>query len=225
MIKPKEFSNSDKTVNVVDRSAHHKQMDVVRKIWHNSDSEEFGLERIFRLFLSITQLFTPVMLIKVYFGRKGFIKRKISVELYLLSKILFPLCCIVFEWFNTITLVANSIFLIETLLYLGNLVFLSDMVKPHSYRRALLFTFLNYIEIGFGFAALYSHLNANNNFNTGHPFQTKMEAIYFSFITASSIGYGDFAPNTGIGEFLVICQSLIFFLFIAIFMGFFVSKV
>jgi hypothetical protein len=88
----------------------------------------------------------------------------------------------------------------------------------------LLFTFLNYIEICFGFAALYSHLNAQNNFNTVRPFQTKMEAIYFSFITSSSIGFGDFAPNTGIGEFLVICQSLIFFLFIAIFMGFFVSK-
>ncbi len=207
-----------------EQSAYRKQLHIVSTIWRNNRSEAFGLEWLVRLFLSASQLITPVMLIKVLFGRRDFYRRKIAVEYYLFFKIFFPLSCILFGWFNTVTLVVNSTMLVETLLYLVNLVFLSDVVKPHSYRRALLFTFLNYIEICFGFAALYSHLNAQNNFNTVRPFQTKMEAIYFSFITSSSIGFGDFAPNTGIGEFLVICQSLIFFLFIAIFMGFFVSK-
>jgi len=211
-------------MNHQEEGAFAKQLRIVRSIWKNEQGTEFGLERLVRIFMSVSQLLTPVMLVKVLFESSGFLNRKIAVECYLLCKILFPLCCILFEWYNTIALVINATMLIETLFYLINLVFLSDLVKPHSYRRALLFTFLNYIEICFGFAALYSNLNANNRFNTVRPLQTKMEAIYFSFVTSSSIGYGDLAPNTGIGEFLVICQSLIFFLFIAIFMGFFLSK-
>ena len=225
MFKRKYSSETDKNSETQPTSAFRKQLEIVRKIKHNQQGSEFGLERIIRLFLSAAQLITPVMLLKSYFGRLGFLQRKLAVELYLLFKIVFPLTCILFEWLNTATLLVNSFFLVETLLYLLNLVFLSDLVKPHSYRRALLFTFLNYIEICFGFAAIYSHLNLSNNFNTLRPFQTKMEAVYFSFITASSIGYGDFWPNTGVAEFLVVCQSLIYFLFIAIFMGFFVSKV
>ncbi|MFZ4543970.1 MAG: potassium channel family protein [Saprospiraceae bacterium] len=207
-----------------EQPAFKKQLHIVNSILENENISTFGLERTVRIFMSASQLFTPVMLIKVYFGRHGFLKKKIAVEYYLLFKIFFPLSCIMFEWFNIFSLVLNITMLAETLLYLGNLVLLSDVAKPHSYRRALLFTFLNYIEICFGFAALYGHLNMHGDFNTVHPFQTKMETIYFSFVTSSSIGYGDYVPNTGIAEFLVICQSLIFFLFIAIFMGFFVSK-
>jgi hypothetical protein len=207
------------------QNAFTKQVQLISDIWQNPNLDSFGIERLVRLFLATTQLFVPVMLIKVVFEKWGYFERKLAVETYLLFKIAFPLCCIFQEWYNYIALIINVLFLCETLLYLANLVFLSDVTKPHSYRRALLFVFLNYIEIALGFAALYDYLNKYNLFSANHAFQNKLEPIYFSFVTAASIGYGDFVPATSIGEFLVILQSLIFFLFVAIFMGFFVGKV
>ncbi len=206
------------------QNAIEKQWQIVKNIWENQSVDAFGVERLARLFLALTQFIMPVLLIKLLFGKLGFFERKLAVECYLLFKIAFPLMCIFKDWSSSIPLIINVIFLLETLLYLANLVFLSDLMKPHSYRRALLFVFLNYIEIGLGFAAIYDYLNENQLFSTEHAFQTKLEAIYFSFVTASSIGYGDFFPTSDIGQCLVICQSLIFFLFVAIFMGFFVSK-
>jgi hypothetical protein len=206
------------------QNALEKQWQIIENIWENQSVNTFGIERLARLFLALTQLVMPVMLIKLLFGRFGFFERKLAVESYLLFKIAFPLLCIFYGWHSPIPLIINVIFLSETLLYLANLVFLSDLTKPHSYRRALFFVFLNYIEIGLGFAAIYDYLNHNQLFSNQHAFKNKLEAVYFSFVTASSIGYGDFFPTSDIGQFLVICQSLIFFLFVAIFMGFFVSK-
>jgi hypothetical protein len=224
LIKKIFWGNTDVTLFDT-QNALEKQWDIVTNIWENQSVDTFGLERLARLFLASTQLFMPVMLIKLVFGKFGFFERKLAVESYLVFKIAFPLLCIFQEWHNLTALIINVIFLSETLLYLANLVFLSDLTKPHSYRRALLFVFLNYLEIGLGFAAIYDYLNQNQLFSNQHAFKNKLEAIYFSFVTASSIGYGDFFPTTDIGQFLVICQSLIFFLFVAIFMGFFVSKV
>lgn len=206
-------------------NAFEKQLSIIKNIWQNETVDSFGLERLARLFLATTQLFFPVMLLKVLFGRWGFIYKKLAVELYLVFKIIFPFCCIVLNWNHPIIISLNALLLLETLLYLANLVFLNDITKPHSYRRALFFIFLNYIEIGLGFAALYNYLNNIQQFSSKTPFATKMEAIYFSFITSASIGFGDFTPTTSIAMFLAICQSMIYFLFVAIFMGFFISKV
>ena len=219
------FWGVPETALLEDQNVISKQWHIVEDIWNNQSVNTFGIERLARLILALTQLIMPVMAVKLIFSKFGFFERKLAVESYLLFKIFFPLLCIFQEWHNPIALIINVIFLSETLLYLANLVFLSDLTKPHSYRRALLFVFLNYIEIALGFAAIYDYLNKFNMFSVAYTFRNKIEPIYFSFVTAASIGYGDFVPATSIGQFLVICQSLIFFLFVAIFMGFFVGKV
>lgn len=205
-------------------NAFNKQLIIIKQIWDNQDDVSFGVERIAKLILAISQLIVPVMFIKIVFDKIGYLERKIAVESYLVFKIAFPLLCIYNDWHSLIVLIVNIIFLLETLLYLGNLVFLNHLTQPHSYRRAMLFVFLNYIEITLGFAAIYDFLNAMNQFAQTNTFKTKIEIIYFSFVTASSIGFGDFFPETAIAQCLVILQSMIFFLFVAIFMGFFVSK-
>lgn len=206
-------------------NAFEKQLIIIKKIWENQDEISFGIERIAKLTIASSQLFMPVMFVKVIFDKLGYIERKIAVESYLLFKIIFPLLCIFNNWYSFSLLLINILFLIETLLYLLNLVFLNHLNQPHSYRRAMLFVFLNYIEMAFGFAAIYDYLNSIQQFAQSFTFKNKVEIIYFSFVTASSIGFGDFTAETTIAQIFVIFQSLIFFLFIAIFMAFFVSKI
>lgn len=45
------------------------------------------------------------------------------------------------------------------------------------------------------------------------------ESIYFSFITALTVGYGDLTPATPIGRFLSICIGVIGMIFFGVIIG------
>ena len=83
----------------------------------------------------------------------------------------------------------------------------------------MLLLFLNYLEIVCAFAVLYT---LGNNMNT--PFLHWFDSVYFSIITANSIGYGDFVPVTIYAKFLVSVQSMFFLTFVVLFLNFFSSK-
>jgi hypothetical protein len=111
--------------------------------------------------------------------------------------------------------------LLETVLYIPTLIFASDLFsKPRSYKRSLLLLFLNYLEIIFAFGVLYSCGNFLNK-----PFGNWFDAVYFSVITSSSIGYGDFYPVTTIGKLLVSAQAILFLFFVILFLNFFTTKI
>jgi hypothetical protein len=57
------------------------------------------------------------------------------------------------------------------------------------------------------------------------PFSNWFDAVYFSIITSSSIGYGDFYPVTTQGKFLVSTQALLFLFFVVLFLNFFSTKI
>jgi hypothetical protein len=110
---------------------------------------------------------------------------------------------------------------LETIFYIPTLIFASDLFsKPRSYRRSMLLLFFNYLEIVFAYAVFYSCGDYLNK-----PFENWFDAVYFSVITSSSIGYGDFYPEATIGKFLVSTQALLFLFFIVIFLNFFSTKV
>jgi hypothetical protein len=208
------------------QNAFLRQIDIIKSVWKNENYYAFGVERVFRLLLAVVQLFMPVMLVKVTFGALGFLSKKLAVEAYVLLKAIFPILLLKFNFFQyRICVFICVIFIIETVFYLLYLVFLSDQISNQgSYKRSLLFLFLNYIEIALCFAAIYAYLNHYNYFSTVKPFASKTAIIYYSFVTAASIGYGDYSPNTNIGQILVIFQSLIFFLYLAIILNFFHSR-
>jgi Fe2+ transport system protein B len=105
-------------------------------------------------------------------------------------------------------------------MYVPTLIFASDsLARPRSYRRSMLLLFFNYLEIIFDFAVIYS---VGNFFNK--PFHAWFDPIYFSFITSASIGYGDYYPVTGFGKLIVSCHSVVFLIFVVVFLNFFSSK-
>ena len=194
----------------------------IQSIWNNDHQEDNGIEKIFRLFLSISQLVFPGVYIKYIFSRKNYEYQDISMDFYIILKLLFPIYILKNNLQDQNIIIYIMVYvLLETVLYIPTLIFASDMLsRPKSYKRSMLLLFLNYLEIVFAFAVLYT-LGDNMN----KPFTHWFDAIYFSIITANSVGYGDFYPITPFAKVLVSIQAMFFLSFVVLFLNFFSAKV
>ena len=194
----------------------------IQSIWNNDHQEDNGIEKIFRLFLSISQLVFPGVYIKYIFSRKNYEYQDISMDFYIILKLVFPIYILKNNLQDQNILIYIMVYvLLETVLYIPTLIFASDMLsRPRSYKRSMLLLFLNYLEIVFAFAVLYT-LGDNMN----KPFTHWFDAIYFSIITANSVGYGDFYPITPFAKVLVSIQAMFFLSFVVLFLNFFSAKV
>ncbi len=200
----------------------HKRIRNIRSIWFNEQDEDVGIEKLFRLFLGVSQFFFPGTYIKELFGRKGVAMRELSVDVFVLIKVLFPLWLAYSGWYRSHVLFLIMIwFLLETLLYVPTLIFASDYFnRPRSYRRSMLLLFFNYIEIAFSFGVIYSRGHFFNK-----AFTHWFDPVYFSFVTLSTVGYGEYYPVTPAGKALICIESTIFVTFVVLFLNFFSTKV
>jgi hypothetical protein len=194
----------------------------IRSIWNNDHQDDNGIEKIFRLFLSISQLFFPGIYIKYFACKKGYEYQDLALDFYILAKVMFPFIILINQWQHNIYIIIVMVYvLLETVLYIPTLIFASDLFsRPRSYKRSMLLLFFNYMEIVLAFAVLYSCGNYLNK-----EFMHWFDAVYFSIITSSSIGYGDFYPITIFGKFLVSMQALLFLFFVVLFLNFFSTKI
>jgi hypothetical protein len=200
----------------------HKRLQNIKAIWNNEHQDDNGIEKIVRLFLSSSQLLFPGIYVKYLASRKGTVYQDLAIDIYVLFKVAFPLVILINQWENHPFVIGIMLyFLVETVLYIPTLIFASDLFsKPRSYKRSMLLLFLNYIEIVFAFGVLYSCDDFLNK-----PFTHWFDAVYFSTITSSSIGYGDFYPVTILGKLLVSIQALLFLFFVVLFLNFFSTKI
>lgn len=205
------------TQNPIQKSIYN-----IKAIWNNDHQDDNGIEKIIRLLLSSSQLLFPGIYIKFLANKKGPQYVDISLDCYVLLKVLFPILILTNHWqVNNFVIYAMVYVLLETILYIPTLIFASDTFsKPRSYRRSMLLLFFNYLEIVFAYAVLYTCGNYLNK-----PFFHWFDAIYFSIITSSSIGYGDYYPTTTYGKFLVSSQALLFLFFVVLFLNFFSTKI
>ena len=199
-----------------------KRVQNIKSIWNNDHQDDNGIEKIVRLILSFSQLLFPGIYIKYFANKKGVEYQDLALDLYVLLKVAFPLVILINHWQNNYVIVAIMIYvLLETVFYIPTLIFASDLFsKPRSYKRSMLLLFLNYMEVVFAFAVLYSIGNLMNK-----PFFHWFEPVYFSLVTSSSIGYGDYYPVKLMGKVLVSFQSIFFLTFVILFLNFFTIKV
>ena len=199
-----------------------KRVQNIKSIWNNDHQDDNGIEKIVRLILSFSQLLFPGIYIKYFANKKGIEYQDLALDLYVLLKVAFPLVILINHWQNNYVIVAIMIYvLLETVFYIPTLIFASDLFsKPRSYKRSMLLLFLNYMEVVFAFAVLYSIGNLMNK-----PFFHWFEPVYFSLVTSSSIGYGDYYPVKLMGKVLVSFQSIFFLTFVILFLNFFTIKV
>lgn len=193
----------------------------IRAIWNNDHQFDNGIEKIVRLFLSSSQLLFPGVYIKYASNKIGHEYQDLALDLYVLTKVLFPLLILINHWqYNHFILYTMVYLLLETVLYIPTLIFASDLfTRPRSYKRSMLMLFFNYMEIIFSFAVLYTHGN-----NMNKPFTHWFDAIYFSIVSSNSIGFGDYYPITIFGKILVSIQAMFFLSFVVLFLNFFSTK-
>lgn len=194
----------------------------INAIWNNNHQNDSGIEKVIRLFLAFSQLIFLGVYIKTLIYKRGPRYQDLVMDFYVLLKVIFPLVILIYQWQNNYWALYTMLYLlVETVLYVPTLIFASDyLARPSSYKRSLLLLFLNYFEIIFSYSVIYATGNYLNR-----PFMHWFDAVYFSIVTSSSIGYGDFYPVTTYGKFLVSTQSLLFLFFLVIFLNFFSAKV
>lgn len=199
-----------------------KRIQNIKAIWNNNHQDDNGIEKIVRLFLSSSQLLFPGVYIKYLAFLKGYEYRDLALDFYILLKVTFPLLILIYNWQEYSIVIWIMVYvLLETVLYIPTLIFASDMFsKPRSYKRSMLLLFLNYLEIILAFAVLYSCGNYLNK-----PLDHWFDAVYYSAMTSSTIGYGDFYPVTIIGKILATVQALLFLFFVILFLNFFSTKI
>lgn len=208
--------------NSVHRSFMAKRLSNIEAIWNNEHHDDIGIEKLLRLFLSTSQFLFPGLYIKAISDRKGVEYRELSVDIYVLFKVIFPILILKYDLLqNRIWVFIMVWFMVETLIYVPALIFASDILaRPRSYRRSMLLLFFNYLEVTLGFAVLYKTGHFMNQ-SFGHWF----DAVYFSVVTSGTIGFGDYYPVTPMGKALVVMQSFIYLIFVVLFLGIFSSQV
>ncbi len=209
------------------RPAIKNQFLNVKKIWSNKYYNDFGLERLIRLILALAMFIFPGLYIRSFFGKYGLLSRKIGIELYTVFKLFLPIIFFSLDWTdNLFVAIFSGIMAIETVLYLMALIYLSnEFAKPISYRRSLTTIFINYIEICLDYAVVYSYCNFTIPYFFKEKLTSDIQAIYFSFATSATVGYGDIVTTNAFGQCLVISQIILFLVFIGLFINFFASKV
>jgi hypothetical protein len=209
------------------RPAFKNQVLNVKRIWTNEHYNDFGIERLIRLTLAVLLFIFPGLYIRDIFGRFGLLSRKIGVEVYVILKLFLPIIFFELHWTtNVFVAIISGYLAIETVIYLASLIFLSnEFTNPISYKRSLVTLFINYIEICLNYAVIYWYCNfaIPNFFN--EKLTDGIQAVYFSFVTSATVGYGDIFPKTAFGQYMVISQIIIFLIFIALFLNSVVSKI
>jgi len=208
----KEFIGAEK----ID-SAYKQQVKSLRAVWNGSN---YGVERVFHLFLCLIQFIYPTLLMKHIFGKRGAMSRKIAVEFYFLFKLFLPVAVLFLGFYRSTFIIILVIYLLsETIFNILNLIFLSDIYSMSvSYTRSILFLFLHYIEVVLDFAIIYLGFDVLNK-----PL-SPVSAVYFSFVTNTTLGYGDYYPATIAGQAVAIFQLLIFIMFVVLFINYFSSR-
>ena len=203
------------------------QVKNVKRVWNNKKYKDFGIERLVRLFLVLIQFIFPALYIRHFSGKLGLLSRKLGVEIYVIIKLILPLMFFKFHLTdNTFILFFTVYMLVETILYLSSLIFLSDIyASPITYKRSLLLLFINFVEIGLEYAVILSFFNIHYNNFFSPDLNSTIDIIYFSFVSLSTLGFGDISVTTNIGKIIVLSQILTFILFVGLFLNFYASKI
>lgn len=111
-------------------------------------------------------------------------------------------------WSVAIFLAAYRVF--DILTYRVYFLLVKSQEKPWEsdrFRRSLAIVLVNFYELVLAFAILYlrTHSIASAG-SLGSPVVSRSIAFYFSLVTMTTVGYGDYVPASALGRLLVVAQ-------------------
>lgn len=83
----------------------------------------------------------------------------------------------------------------------------------------------NYCEIIIGFAILYLATYSIGYSTSNKIITTPIEALYFSTVTITTLGYGDMMPISPFGQKLALLEPLLGFISVVLVIGVFLTGV
>ncbi len=210
----------------VSRRVFAKHRADLRAIWHQTNYRDFGIERLLRLVLKLLAFVMPGTFYRAavdHVGGSSFLFRRTSVEWLASLKLVWYLS--LFKLGLTagpFWVVASAVITFDTVHFLLCRIFLADLSRGHtSFKRSLVLVIVNFSEVTLFFATLYTYLDHHLRMAGEHAFNhhplTGVEAVYFAFVTATTVGYGDLHPIHPLLMKVVVAQIGISLFFVVIF--------
>ena len=216
IVKKIFISSTTKNNQGNQKNPYLRQIKILKKIW-NGEHSDFGLERFMRFLCCLFQFISFSTFIRYIAGKRGFVCKKMSIDFYVVMLILFPIIVLITKTYNNVfIIILLSYFIIDTVIYNLNYIFLSDLIPATaSFARNLIGVFCNYVFILLAFAIFYMNIDCSINC-TEHKI-SPMQAVYYSTTIQSTLGFGDIHPNSDVGYIVVIAHTLIALLFVCVF--------
>lgn len=203
-----------------------RQKKLVKDVWNGKPYKDFGVERLFRLFLVVIP-FTDVGLYlrNCFQGEGKGIHRKLFTDLYVVLNLLLPYLVLFCGGCNSWLFGVCVYFGVQTMCALLSMIFLTPNIpKAVSYRRNFILLFMNFLQFTALFAIFYVRYGVVSLGNNNPWYLDPLKALYLSLETFSTVGFGDIVPNNGTGYLILICQMVVLLFFIYIFFATFTTK-
>jgi hypothetical protein len=182
-----------------------------------------GVDMIFVLFKRLVHFSaskTPNAFIPEWGERltSGKIKKQDWSEYYLATRFVFALLAA--------TILPKSILIVFVMVFVQacSMIYLLKIVFPNGRRelqdpdRSLFFAIGHYLELGLCMSYVYWVVDQLSITNI-----SRLQSAYFSFITMTTVGFGDITPSTDLAKCIVIVHVLVGVFMLATVIGLFLS--
>ena len=204
------------------------EFNLIGKIWGNKypENPEWQLSYLEKSVMSMLILIRTLSLSHLKgLATKKETRTQIS-EFYVIIWFGILVLLLIFPFISTLYPMIIGYRLIEGFNYRLCIIFVDRYGEDWSLRsvnRSLMLLLINYFEMIIGFAAVYvwsgtimSETNVINDIET---------ALYFSIVTITTLGYGDYTPINEFGRFLVSLETIMGIVFIVLVLATFISGI
>ncbi|MGN6177538.1 MAG: potassium channel family protein [Mucilaginibacter sp.] len=206
------------------------QRERLAKIRDNTGHRTFGIEWALRMALQLLAFVVPSGWVKCYTDGDLLLRRRKHIEIFAFFKVVYVFAVVYFDIARTwLNLIIISLFALDTLHALLCRIFLDKEWREQvSYKRNLIMAFVNYVELIFFFAGVYSFCDyhqdptksaafvINTMIDVGNHHLTPAQDIYYSFVTATTVGYGDISAASTWAQAIVCFQVMISLFFVVV---------
>jgi hypothetical protein len=212
------------------KTYYETQVERLAEIRDNTGHKTFGIEWALRMALQRLAFLVPSCWVKSITNEKLLLQRRKHIEVFAFFKVVLVFALVYFDLTRTwVGLFLISIAAFDTMHALLCRIFLDkEWRKEVSYKRNLIMAFVNYVEIVFFFAGAYSFcdyhhdpakgaaFSISKSIDVGNHHLTPAQDIYYSFVTATTVDYGDISAASAWAQAIVCFQVMASLFFVVV---------